>query len=126
MKSVFAVATVVLITGCATITRGTSDALTVQSSPSGADVMLSNGMTGKTPATFRLPRNQPLTVIVKKEGYEESSANVVPQIVGAGGAGMAGNLIFGGIIGAGVDVASGAMNDLRPNPVYVRLTRIDL
>lgn len=34
---------------------------------------------------------------------------------------MAGNVLIGGIIGAGVDLASGAMNDLTPNPLVVRL-----
>ena len=31
---------------------------------------------------------------------------------------MAGNVIVGGLIGAGVDVASGAMLDLTPNPHF--------
>ena len=38
---------------------------------------------------------------------------------------MAGNVILGGLIGAAVDVGSGAMNDLRPNPVKVALVPVD-
>jgi hypothetical protein len=34
---------------------------------------------------------------------------------------MAGNVIFGGVIGAVVDGSSGAMNDLTPNPLVVIL-----
>jgi hypothetical protein len=34
---------------------------------------------------------------------------------------MAGNVLLGGIIGAGVDVATGAMLDLVPNPLVVKL-----
>jgi hypothetical protein len=34
---------------------------------------------------------------------------------------MAGNVLVGGLIGAGVDVATGAMLDLSPNPVNVTL-----
>ena len=34
---------------------------------------------------------------------------------------MAGNLFLGGIIGAGVDASTGAMNDLVPNPIEVVL-----
>ena len=34
---------------------------------------------------------------------------------------MAGNILFGGLIGAAVDAGSGAMYDLKPNPVEVTL-----
>jgi hypothetical protein len=34
---------------------------------------------------------------------------------------MAGNVILGGLIGAGVDVATGAMMELKPNPLTVKL-----
>lgn len=114
---------VTLLLGCATVTRGTKDTLVVNSQPSGADVELSNGMTGKTPATFKLPRKNNVVVEVSKAGYETATINVVSQISGAGGAGMAGNVLVGGIIGAAVDAGSGAMNDLKPNPVSVVLNR---
>ena len=38
-----------------------------------------------------------------------------------GGAAMAGNVVFGRIIGAAVDSGSGAMLELVPNPVNVTL-----
>lgn len=34
---------------------------------------------------------------------------------------MAGNVLVGGIIGAGVDAGTGAMLDLTPNPAHVDL-----
>jgi hypothetical protein len=40
---------------------------------------------------------------------------------GGGGAGFAGNILAGGLIGMGVDATSGAMNDLMPNPLHVDL-----
>ncbi len=109
--------------GCASITRGTTDTLIVESNPSGADVRLSNGMTGKTPAAFKLPRKDSLVVTITKDGYESIEINVIPQIVGAGSAGMAGNIVFGGLIGAAVDASTGAMHDLKPNPISVNLVR---
>ena len=39
----------------------------------------------------------------------------------AGSAGMAGNIVLGGLIGAAVDAGTGAMKDLQPNPVSVKL-----
>lgn len=114
-----------LTTGCATITRGTEDTLVINSEPSGADIKLSNGMTGQTPATFKLPRKDAVFVKIQKAGYQTVEVNVQPQVSGGGGAGMAGNVLLGGIIGMAVDAGSGAMNDLTPNPLDVKLVASD-
>ena len=45
------------------------------------------------------------------------------HVAGAGGAGFLGNAIVGGIIGAGVDISSGAMLDFAPNPLDVTLEK---
>jgi len=86
-------------------------------------VKLSTGTVGKTPAAFKLPRKDSLVVDISKPGYEPVRVNVVSQISGAGGAGMAGNVLVGGIIGAAVDAGTGAMNDLKPNPITVQLEK---
>ena len=39
----------------------------------------------------------------------------------SGGAALAGNVLVGGIIGLGVDAATGASKELTPNPVRVTL-----
>ncbi|WP_020396648.1 PEGA domain-containing protein [Thiolinea disciformis] len=111
------------LSGCATITRGTEEALVVESDPAGADVKLSNGMTGKTPSSFKVKRKEKLTVTISKSGYETATVNVNTQVASRGGAAMAGNLIFGGVIGAAVDASNGAMNELVPNPVKVTLNK---
>lgn len=120
-----AVITVMLFTlsGCATVTRGTEEALVVESEPSGADVRLSNGMTGTTPTSFKVKRKENLVVTVSKRGYQTATINVTSQVAGAGGAAMAGNVLLGGIVGAAVDASTGAMNELKPNPVKVTLNR---
>lgn len=110
--------------GCATITRGTKEVLVVESDPSGADVELSTGLRGKTPTSFKLKRKRDLVVTISKAGYETATINVNSQIAGAGAAGMAGNLVFGGLIGAGIDAGSGATKQLKPNPVTVKLNPI--
>jgi hypothetical protein len=114
----------VFFASCATITRGTTDTLVVQSTPAGADVKLDNGMTGKTPTSFKLPRDKDVIVSITKDGYEPIEVRVTSQISGGGGAGMAGNILFGGIIGGAVDAGSGAMNDLVPNPIAVTLVEL--
>ena len=115
----------VITSGCATVTRGTKDVLVVESEPPGADIRLSTGITGNTPASFKLPRKTALTVKIEKEGYEPVEVNVTPHITGAGGAGMAGNVLVGGLIGAAVDAGTGSMYSLKPNPIKVKLLKIE-
>lgn len=112
-----------LSTGCATITRGTEQDLAVESDPAGASVTLSNGMKGTTPTSFKVKRKDSLTVTVQKPGYKTATVQVTPKVSDNGAAGMAGNLLFGGIIGVGVDAANGANKDLTPNPVKVTLQK---
>jgi hypothetical protein len=110
------------VAGCATITRGTNDVLVVNSTPGGAEVKLSNGesCTG-TPCTFKLPRKSELNVLIQKPGCKPQQVRVTNRVAGSGGAAMAGNIVFGGIIGAGVDAGTGATQELVPNPVSVTL-----
>lgn len=114
-----------VLTGCATITRGTTEAFQVKTDPSGADVRLSSGETCKTPCTLEKKRKHNFTVFIEKPGYEDTHVSVVSQVSGSGAAGMAGNVIFGGIIGAGVDAGTGATKELVPNPVEVALNPVE-
>ena len=111
----------VLLSACATITRGTNQDFVVQSEPSQADVKLSTGQTCVTPCTLRLKRKSQFTVTVSKPGYQTQEAPVHGVVKGGGAAGMAGNVIFGGLIGAGVDASNGSMMNLTPNPLKVTL-----
>lgn len=109
---------------CATVTRGSNTAWEVQTTPSGARVATSNGMfCDSTPCAIKMPRKSQFTATITKPGYKEAKVSVTNKVSGAGGAGMAGNVLLGGVIGAGVDVASGAMLDLTPNPAVVVLEK---
>jgi len=107
--------------GCASITRGTKEVFVVDSTPQDADVRLSTGQVGRTPASFEVGRRDTLTVFVSKPGYKSRTMVVQSEVGGGGGAAMAGNVIFGGIIGAGVDAGTGAMYEHKPNPLMVQL-----
>lgn len=108
--------------GCATITRGTTTAFTVESTPPAAEVKTSTGfICPSTPCTFKMPRKEGFAVTVSKSGYKPSTTTVVTKMSGKGAAGLAGNVLAGGIIGIGVDATSGALNDLSPNPLKVTL-----
>lgn len=112
------------LAACATVTRGTNTALEVQTDPAGAQVVTSNGhQCPSTPCSLKMPRKSEFTATISKDGYEPVTVQVTNKVSGAGGAGMAGNVLVGGLIGAGVDVASGAMLDLTPNPVVVKMVK---
>ncbi len=109
--------------GCATITRGTTEAWTVETDPPNAEIELSSGERCLSPCTLQKKRKDTFLVTIRKSCYRTVQTQVVSQVAGAGAAGMAGNVIVGGIIGAGVDAASGATKELKPNPLVVRLER---
>ena len=117
----FCLVLVVLISGCATITRGTKEVLVVNSEPSGATVTTSVGLAGKTPASFKVSRKGGFVVTIEKAGYETAQVQVSSEVAGGGAAGMAGNIILGGLIGAAVDAGTGSTLKLVPNPIDVKL-----
>jgi hypothetical protein len=115
------VACTALLGGCATITRGTTEAWSVQTEPVGANIKLSSGEQCKSPCTLQKKRKDPFQVTIDLDGYQQVVTQVISSVKGEGAAGMAGNVLIGGLIGIGVDVATGAAKDLTPNPLIVKL-----
>lgn len=124
--TVFAILCCLILSGCATITRGTKEALVINSDPVGAKVTTSTGLQGTTPATFKVSRKGGFVVTIEREGYETVRVQVDSQVAGGGAAGMAGNVILGGLIGAAIDAGSGAMKKLVPNPIDVKLVPVSV
>lgn len=110
-----------LLPACATVTRGTSQKFAIESAPPEAEVTLSSGQTCVTPCRLKLKRKHGFTATFRKAGYETLRAEVRSRLSGGGAALGAGNVLIGGLIGAAVDGSSGALNDLTPNPLKVKL-----
>lgn len=110
-----------LLPACATVTRGTKETFHIKTTPNEAQVALSTGQTCVSPCKLKLKRKESFTVTAKKDGYKEAKAEVRSEIHGGGVAGVAGNVLLGGIIGAAVDGSNGAMRDLTPNPLELTL-----
>jgi len=123
MLRIILLASCVALASCATITRGTKTAFVVETMPSGAQVELSTGQTcDATPCTFAgIPRESEFTVTVSRPGYRTTTHQVTHATSSGGGAGMAGNVLVGGIIGAAIDANSGATQNLVPNPLVVHM-----
>lgn len=99
-----------LLAGCASITSGTSEKVTVTTPPvQGANCQLRNKegawRVDKTPGDVAVHRgHDPLMVDCKKPGYTETKKEVASYTNKA----SAGNILLGGVIGEGIDLASGA------------------
>ena len=87
-----------LSSGCATVTRGTTQEIAVDSTPQGARVETTGGAAYTTPFAVKLKRNISHSLAFTKAGYQPAKAVVTPAISGGGAAGMAGNIMVGGII----------------------------
>ncbi|AOO81923.1 translation initiation factor 2 [Bosea vaviloviae] len=108
--------------GCATVTRGTTDQITVNSIPSEAEARTSLGHAcPATPCTWEVSRKAEFTVSFSKPGYEAMQIPVATRVAGAGVAGFAGNVVIGGLIGMGVDAATGSTLEHYPSPVIATL-----
>ena len=118
-----ALASLTALAGCATITRGSTQAFTVETVPSGARVATSLGeRCDATPCTFaKVERDSNFTVTVSRPGYRTTTHTVTHETAGAGAAGMAGNVLLGGIVGGFVDASTGATQNLVPNPLRITM-----
>lgn len=107
------------LTGCGVIIGGTSDTVSLGSSPSGADVEIGPlGQRLTTPTQVSLKRKNDYLVTFSKEGYESEQVRIDHNIRGAI---LAGDILTG-LIPVIVDAATGAWFELEPERVNVTLT----
>ena len=99
-----------LLAGCATMIRGTTQDISVNTVPSGAQLRFSNGQSCQSPCQLEVARNETLLITIDKEGCHAQTATMVPTLAGGG-------VILGGLI----DYGTGAVYDLQPNPLTVTL-----
>jgi hypothetical protein len=110
--------------GCASVTRGTTENISIATTPAGATADISGleiPTACVTPCVVQAKRNADITVTINKEGYQPQIIPLTKEIPGSGAAGFAGNILAGGLVGMGVDAVTGAAQDHKPNPVIVTL-----
>jgi hypothetical protein len=115
------IAASVMLCGCATVTRGTRQTFKVESTPSGAQVAMSNGENCVTPCKLKIKRRPGFSATFTKEGYEPQTVKVDSELHGGGVAAGAGDLLLGGVVGGLLDGSNGSLNSLSPNPLQVTL-----
>lgn len=124
MQRFAALALVALLPACATVVEGTSDTVTLSTSPAGATCTVDrNGervaAVATTPGSVRIGKSRhDLNVTCTKEGYQPATVAASSKFTGA----TFGNVIAGGVVGVVVDAASGANNRY---PSEVRLDLVE-
>ena len=106
-----------LTSGCATVIKGRSQTVPVNSDPPGAEIIVNHAPMGVTPAQLELRRKDDHLITLEKTGYAPASVPIVKSVGGA----VWGNILAGGLIGWGVDATTGAQYNLKPETVFVRL-----
>lgn len=94
---------------CANVSHGSTQTIQLVSDPPGAKVTVdSDPVPYITPATVVLKRGEDHTLVFRKDGFEDASAELTRSMSGA----VFGNLIIGGMAGVMTDYGSGAAYEL--------------
>lgn len=113
---------VLLLTGCATVTTGTTQTISIETQPPGASCKLSRdgqniGFVNPTPGSVSISKDKDVfNVECELEGHEHTEKSIDSSFQGM----TLGNAILGGVIGLAVDAASGAMNEY-PTSISLRM-----
>ena len=115
----------VILSGCSSIIEGTSQEITVNTNPSGAECSLeregiSIARVNPTPGAVTIKKTKhDITIVCKKPGYQDAT-----YLNNSGAAGATfGNIVAGGGIGWAIDSASGADNKY-DSPVNITMVPV--
>lgn len=123
MKSNFAViillAITLLVSGCATILKGSSETVSFNSNPAGATVLIDGSPVGKTPTQLSLASKNSYKIEIKKDGYEPSNF-ILSNKVGAGWVILD---VICGVVPVVIDLVTGSFYMLDQSQVNVSLEK---
>ena len=106
-----------IFSGCATIIHGSRQTVGISSNPTSAKVSVDGQSYGVTPVSALLTRKDNHLVKIELPGYLPYETTLTRNVDGW----IAGNIVFGGLIGLAVDAISGGMYKLSPAQVQSQL-----
>jgi hypothetical protein len=112
VRAIFASAALLLLSACATIVSGTSQDISVNTNPPGANCTINRqgqkiGQVNPTPGIVNVDKTRDdLMLVCDKDGYQEATFLVHSGFEAT----TVGNVFIGGLIGVGIDAATGANN----------------
>src|SRR6187431_1391660 len=101
IRVVLAAAIAVPSVGCASVSRGTTENISISSTPAGATAEVSGldiPTACVTPCVVQAKRSADIIVTVNKEGYEPQVIPLTKEVPPTGAAGFAGNILLGGVV----------------------------
>ena len=110
MFKLLLIAPLAMLGACATLVNGTTQTVTVSTTPAAASCTLDRmgarvGAISATPGSVRLDKSKnDLAVTCSKDGFQTATVSHAPSFSGA----TFGNIIAGGVVGVIVNAASGA------------------
>jgi hypothetical protein len=116
MFRLLSLASVCLLPACATVMEGTSQSVSIATTPPGASCNVDRdgthlGTVSPTPGSINVSKSKnDITVSCAKEGYQPAIVSTSPHFVGT----TFGNIVIGGLVGVAVDLATGADYALPP------------
>ncbi|WP_294316796.1 PEGA domain-containing protein [uncultured Chryseobacterium sp.] len=106
------------VTSCATIITGTKDKITFNSTPEGAKVIHKGIEKCTTPCTAEIPRSLSKQMVTfEKEGFSNKEVKLTKTFNPV----TLVNILLGGIIGIGIDTATGSLIKYSPKEYKVEL-----
>jgi hypothetical protein len=106
-----------MLNGCATLVKGSSQSVVVNTDPPGAICSLTRkgkeiAVVNPTPGTITVDKSKDaVAVSCNRAGYLESAGTINSQFQAM----TFGNILFGGLVGVAIDAGSGAMNEYEPS-----------
>lgn len=110
-------ASLLSLTGCASIVSGRTQEVTFKSVPDGATVVINGKEMGKTPFTTALDRKSDQTIIFQKDGYKSETMPLATTMNGW----FFGNIVLGGLVGSTTDLVTGAAIEYSPTMYQITL-----
>lgn len=112
-----------LLTGCSTLMNGTSHSLTVNSNIQHAKVYVNEIYKGETPINLDLATDEKTyTIRIEADGYIPYTEVLQRKASGW----VWGNIFLGGLIGLGVDMATGGLYVYEKDNITGNLTKVNV
>jgi hypothetical protein len=122
MKAKFVLITMLALglSSCATIILGSRQSVGISSMPTNATIFINDIDYGATPRTVDLKKSdaKSFKVRIELEGYEPYETVLTRKTSGW----IAGNIVFGGLIGLVIDFATGGAYVLTPEQIQAELS----
>jgi len=111
-------ASISVLSGCATISGGTSEVVEVNTTPTDAKITIDGQQEFKSPASISLARGKDHMIVIEKDGYKPATISTQREFRGM--ATVGGNILWllPGVI---VDGLSGAMYEFKDTTLTVAL-----